>query len=884
MSLLKKNQLDINLALPIFPEVEVTLLDSNPNAKKAKTGLLKLTWAGESDTEEVVFEVALGEYVQQFVQEFKAAKAVAVNEGQVTAGATHAWISNYINKQPISIVATPEMTPVENYFRQLNNVQNIDAPENLMDTYMARSAFEYNPQTLKSVKEEWIAKQLEIKKSEFTEPRTLTLLCGSWNVNGRTPKENLAPWLIPNEHPELPDVYAVGFQELDLSAEAFVFNESNREAMWCAMIEDCINLDKVYTKVKSKQLVGMLLCVYVKTVHIPHIRNVQAVVTGTGIMGMMGNKGGVAIRFRLFDTDLCFVNSHLASDSGRCDRRNQDYQEVVKRTLFTMPNGPPFTIFDHDLVFWVGDLNYRIPLPDSEVKSLVKARDYQKLLKYDELTVERNAKHVFVGFEEGPIDFYPTYKFDVGTDTFDSSEKQRTPAWCDRVLWKGAGVKQRTYTGHMVFRTSDHKPVSSLVDFAVQVVQPKRFAEVRQQIVREMDKMENECRPDAVISTNLAKFPDVKFMTRYTQSIVIENSGQVILQFRFIPKLDEKKFCKPWLRINPPVGMIVPGEKATVELMLMVDATTAASLNTGEERLEDILILHLENGKDYFVSITGNFLRTCFCTPLVTLVNTLRPVRDLTQPAAASSSSDRRTKSQPPQPNLIDFGESASTPAAPTSKPEEPKKLHIPKELWRMVDFLFTYGLDEDNLFATSGNEQSMELIRECLDTGLPFETMPDAVHSISECLIRFLEALPDPVIPFVHYQRCLDSNSNYTLCKQVSCCERGFLFFFFFCSRGCYYCVGLTQRFVCWWLLPQVLTQLPSEHYNLFVYLMAFLREVLSHAVTNGLSAEKLALLFSAVLLRPGPDKTRDAASTKKASNFIYHFLLNDEEPQFAS
>ncbi|KJE90094.1 inositol 5-phosphatase 4, variant 19 [Capsaspora owczarzaki ATCC 30864] len=810
MSLLKKNQLDINLALPIFPEVEVTLLDSNPNAKKAKTGLLKLTWAGESDTEEVVFEVALGEYVQQFVQEFKAAKAVAVNEGQVTAGATHAWISNYINKQPISIVATPEMTPVENYFRQLNNVQNIDAPENLMDTYMARSAFEYNPQTLKSVKEEWIAKQLEIKKSEFTEPRTLTLLCGSWNVNGRTPKENLAPWLIPNEHPELPDVYAVGFQELDLSAEAFVFNESNREAMWCAMIEDCINLDKVYTKVKSKQLVGMLLCVYVKTVHIPHIRNVQAVVTGTGIMGMMGNKGGVAIRFRLFDTDLCFVNSHLASDSGRCDRRNQDYQEVVKRTLFTMPNGPPFTIFDHDLVFWVGDLNYRIPLPDSEVKSLVKARDYQKLLKYDELTVERNAKHVFVGFEEGPIDFYPTYKFDVGTDTFDSSEKQRTPAWCDRVLWKGAGVKQRTYTGHMVFRTSDHKPVSSLVDFAVQVVQPKRFAEVRQQIVREMDKMENECRPDAVISTNLAKFPDVKFMTRYTQSIVIENSGQVILQFRFIPKLDEKKFCKPWLRINPPVGMIVPGEKATVELMLMVDATTAASLNTGEERLEDILILHLENGKDYFVSITGNFLRTCFCTPLVTLVNTLRPVRDLTQPAAASSSSDRRTKSQPPQPNLIDFGESASTPAAPTSKPEEPKKLHIPKELWRMVDFLFTYGLDEDNLFATSGNEQSMELIRECLDTGLPFETMPDAVHSISECLIRFLEALPDPVIPFVHYQRCLDSNSNYTLCKQV-------------------------------------LTQLPSEHYNLFVYLMAFLREVLSHAVTNGLSAEKLgAYLFS--------------------------------------
>lgn len=36
---------------------------------------------------------------------------------------------------------------------------------------------------------------------------------------------------------------------------------------------------------------------------------------------------------------------------------------------------------------------------------------------------------VFEGFEEGPILFRPTYRYDVGTDDYDTSEKMRIPAW-----------------------------------------------------------------------------------------------------------------------------------------------------------------------------------------------------------------------------------------------------------------------------------------------------------------------------------------------------------------------------------------------------------------------------------------------------------------------
>lgn len=42
------------------------------------------------------------------------------------------------------------------------------------------------------------------------------------------------------------------------------------------------------------------------------------------------------------------------------------------------------------------------------------------------------------------------------------------------------------------------------------------------------------------------------------------------------------------------------------------------------------------------------------------------------------------------------------------------------------------------------------------------------SVYSIAEALLIFLEALPEPVIPYAFYQRALECCNNYMLCKQV--------------------------------------------------------------------------------------------------------------------
>ena len=125
------------------------------------------------------------------------------------------------------------------------------------------------------------------------------------------------------------------------------------------------------------------------------------------------------------------------------------------------------------IIVWMGDLNYRINTSQEMTADIVKAMadSYQlhTLLKHDQLHQQQKKGLIFTQFLEGAIDFKPTYKYDPSTNSWYTGEKNRAPAWCDRVLYYSQNdllnvVNYRSYTEMII---SDHKPVSALFDARV---------------------------------------------------------------------------------------------------------------------------------------------------------------------------------------------------------------------------------------------------------------------------------------------------------------------------------------------------------------------------------------------------------------------------------
>ncbi|URE20077.1 type I inositol-1,4,5-trisphosphate 5-phosphatase [Musa troglodytarum] len=339
------------------------------------------------------------------------------------------------------------------------------------------------------------------------ETRNYKLFASTWNVGGMAPPSddlNLEDWLHTRN--ESYDIYVLGFQEIvPLSAKNVFGPEKTRvAAKWNSLIGAALNRSSPFSEdrreakvgeqrvhpvgegtarsfhcILSKQMVGILVSVWVRADIRRCIRHAGVCCVGCGFMGCLGNKGSISVRFCFHETSFCVVCCHLASGGKEGDElhRNSDVMEIFSRTCF-LPRPSldlPTKIFDHDRVILLGDLNYRISLPEATTVSLVEQKNWNVLLEKDQLRTAVSVGRVFDGWHEGAVTFSPTYKYYPNSDEYygciqrKKGEKRRVPAWCDRIMWHGNGIKQKLYE-RCESKLSDHRPVRSIFDVEVEVV------------------------------------------------------------------------------------------------------------------------------------------------------------------------------------------------------------------------------------------------------------------------------------------------------------------------------------------------------------------------------------------------------------------------------
>ncbi|KAL6856328.1 phosphatidylinositol polyphosphate phosphatase [Trichoderma novae-zelandiae] len=352
--------------------------------------------------------------------------------------------------------------------------------------------------------------------------------------------------------------------------------------------------------------------------------------------------------------------------------------------------------------------------PSQDPASLQATID--SLLPHDQLRrIIAKQKLFHDGWREGPITFLPTFKYDVGTfGLFDTSEKQRAPSWCDRVLYRTRKDKEAYdkkleelreaklkdeemrargleededvlfsydpdtdgeeqppkpasteaydeydeydtneagtaddaaqdqasldfYGSHQRIASSDHKPVISTFTLRYDAVDPEKKARIHSEIAFELDRAENEGRPGVTLiveggygqTDGVVDFGEVGFFETHSCSITIANTSSAAASFEFLLETqtsEDDSGAAKWLKTSfhrpdedgnksklEPSVTLEPGETILAVIEARVSETShVRALNDGSCKLDDVLVLRVEGGKDHFVPVRGAWLPSCF--------------------------------------------------------------------------------------------------------------------------------------------------------------------------------------------------------------------------------------------------------------------------------
>ncbi|KAM3935539.1 phosphatidylinositol 3,4,5-trisphosphate 5-phosphatase 2 [Leptodactylus fuscus] len=341
------------------------------------------------------------------------------------------------------------------------------------------------------------------KHSNQDEPDMISVFIGTWNMGSVPPQKNITSWMgskglgktLDEMAVTIPhDIYVFGTQENSVGDKEWV-------DFLRVMLKECTELD--YRPVAMQSLWNIKIVVLVRLEHENRITHISTSSVKTGIANTLGNKGAVGISFMFNGTSFGFVNCHLTSGNEKTARRNQNYLDILRLLSLGDKQLNSFDIslrFTH--LFWFGDLNYRLDMDVQEILNFISRKEFDPLLKVDQLNLEKEKNKIFLRFSEEEITFPPTYRYERGSrDTYvwhkhkPTGVRTNVPSWCDRILWKSypeTHIICNSYGCTDDIMTSDHSPVFASFEVGVtsQFVSKKGLLKPSEQAYIEFESIE----------------------------------------------------------------------------------------------------------------------------------------------------------------------------------------------------------------------------------------------------------------------------------------------------------------------------------------------------------------------------------------------------------
>uniref|UniRef100_A0A183UVK3 IPPc domain-containing protein n=1 Tax=Toxocara canis TaxID=6265 RepID=A0A183UVK3_TOXCA len=503
------------------------------------------------------------------------------------------------------------------------------------------------------------------------------------------------------------------------------------------------------TQVEAVRLVGIMLVIFRRAASSAVVAQSSVhcarLATGIQLISRMGNKGGVAISMQINDSRICFVNSHMAAGSEELDKRNQDYREISQLRFDAINK----SIFDHDVIFWLGDLNYRLEthngFTNDDIRRLCSSpKTFRDMIAFDTLKQQQRDNQIFIGFNEPEVlNFRPSYKYDPGTSQWDSSEKSRCPAWCDRILWwceTGGQVVQTLYDSVEEITLSDHKPVRAVFQLTVRKIDKKKVEKIHEEAIREADKRINEALPQIWLSDSEIDFGDVYFFESCVRTITVKNTGKSKASFSFVALPNRPSISDSWLSVTPPSAHLKAGASCLLSLQVLVDKKTAWSVG-GDGTLSDILVLRLDHGRDYFLPVCARYQHSVFGSSFVDIIR-------------------KEHSTNESQPILIDLG--VKEPLTQVISAFVP----VPLAMYRMVEYLRQFGVERIRFDDVSSHSEFIAL-RNALDrdTAQNLFEVCKSPFNVFNAFLRLLDSFKEEVIPRDMQRECLNAAGDAVRC-----------------------------------------------------------------------------------------------------------------------